>query len=45
MDSSTITAKKRYVDTGIFMSYAQYMTYMKIMSGISKNYEWVITKL
>jgi hypothetical protein len=38
-------AKKRYVDTGISMSYERYTTdiekeYPKIITGISKNYEW-----
>jgi hypothetical protein len=45
LDSRAIAAKKRYVDTGISMSYEKYTTdiekeYPKIITGISKNYGW-----
>ena len=50
MDSRAIAAKKRYVDTGITMSYVRYMIYIwneyyKIIGSISKNYIWHIQKL
>jgi hypothetical protein len=49
-----LNGKKRYIDTGISMSYERYMTnkwrnipnlWMENMSGIYKNYEWNIQML